>query len=51
MKPRWLTLLLLVTAALVCYAIGSIAGLTFFIILGLGFELYFWVKVFGGKKR
>ena len=51
MKHRGLTIFLLFIAAIVCYAIGSMAGLTFFIILGLGFELYFWVRVLGGKKR
>ncbi len=51
MTHRGLTVLLLLIAAIVCYAIGSMAGLTFFIILGLGFELYFWVRIFGGKKR
>ncbi|MEM7358371.1 MAG: hypothetical protein AAF431_04710 [Pseudomonadota bacterium] len=44
--PRWLILSLLIGAAVLCYIIGFTPGMGLFLILGMVFELSFWVKVF-----
>ena len=39
---RWITITLLIIAAIACYSIGGILGLGVLIALGLVFELLFW---------
>lgn len=43
-------LLLLLFAAIACYAIGIPRGTIVFIVLGVIFEGLFWVGLFGRKK-
>jgi len=51
MKPsyRWAILILLLIGALGFYLIGGIRGAGLFIIIGLVFELLFWVGIFKTK--
>ncbi len=53
MKPfyRWSILILLITAAIGCYAIGFIAGAGLFIVIGLVFEFLFWAGIFSATKK
>ena len=53
MKPfyRWSILIFLIIAAIGCYAMGFIAGAGFFIIIGLIFELLFWLGLFKSYKN
>ncbi len=51
---RWIIILLLIIAAVSCYAAAGIMGLGIFIVLGLILELFFWREViskFKKKKR
>ena len=48
---RYLALMLLLIAATVSYAVGSIAGFWMFILVGAVFEVAFWVKLFFGRHR
>ena len=54
-KTRWSILLVLLVAALGCYAVGFGGGVVAFVVAGLGFELAFWIglfrKVREGKKN
>ena len=44
-------LLLLLFAAISCYAIGVPRGTIAFIVLGVIFEGLFWIGLFGRKKK
>ena len=44
--PRWLVLVLLLGAAALSYLIGFMPGLGLFLILGMLFEIGFWLKLF-----
>lgn len=44
--PRWLVLTLLIVAAVACYSVGFTPGMGLFLILGVVFELSFWLKLF-----
>jgi hypothetical protein len=48
---RILILLLLLFAAITCYAIGVPRGTMAFIILGFIFEGLFWIGLLGRKKN
>jgi hypothetical protein len=49
-QSRWPILLILISAAIGCYMIGFKPGFGFFLLLGAGFELAFWLKLFKRKK-
>jgi hypothetical protein len=49
-QSRWIILALLISAAIGCYLIGFKPGFGFFLVLGVGFELAFWLKLFKRKK-
>lgn len=44
---RWIIIVLLIVAALVCYSIAGILGLGIFIVLGITFEIFFWRALIG----
>jgi len=48
---RYLTLLLLFSAAAISYAVGFMVGFGFLIAIGLVFELWFWAKLIFGRRR
>jgi len=50
-QARGLVMFLLVAAALISYGIGSMSGLVFFIAIGAVFEMLFWFKLFGKKRK
>lgn len=43
-ENRYWTLLLLFMAASISYAVGFLAGVVFFIAIGIVFEIVFWIK-------
>jgi hypothetical protein len=47
---RYLTLLLLLAAAAISYAIGFAAGVWLFLVVGVIFELSFWVGLFTPRR-
>ena len=49
LKARSLLILFFLVAAIFCYAVGSIAGLFFLVLIGGVFELLFWAKLL--RKR
>lgn len=49
--PRWLVLTLLFGAAALSYLAGFMAGFGLFLILGLLFEIGFWVNLFRRTKK
>jgi hypothetical protein len=48
---RYLTLLLLISAAAISYAVGFMAGFWLLIVIGAVFELMFWGKLIFGRRR
>jgi hypothetical protein len=48
---RYWTLLALVTGAVVCYAVGSMAGFGLFLAGGAVLELAFWHQLIKRKRR
>lgn len=48
---RGLLITFLIVAALFSYAVGSMSGLVFFVVLGGIFEMLFWFKLLGRKGR
>ena len=48
---RYLTLFLLFAASAISYSVGFIIGFWLFIVVGVIFELVFWVELFTGKRR
>ena len=48
--PSWLVLTVLLVAALLSYAIGFMPGFGVFIILGVVFELGFWIGLFNRQN-
>ena len=51
MEHRHLTLLLLLVAAVISYAVGFTAGFWSLITCGVVFELAFWCALFFGRRR
>ena len=49
-KYRWLITISFLVAALVCYSIGFSVGFGGFLILGIIFELLFWVNILKPRK-
>lgn len=43
---KWPALILLLVLALVCYSLGAVKSAIIFIILGLVFEMAFWLGLF-----
>ena len=41
---RYLTLFFLLVAAGICYAVGFLAGVVFFVAVGGVLEIVFWIK-------
>ena len=50
-STRWLTLLLLIIAALGSYSIGFMRGVMLFVVIGILFELAFWVGLFRSNSK
>lgn len=48
---RWLTIGLLIVAAISCYFIAGIKGLGLVIVLGLVLELFFWRGLINKLKK
>jgi hypothetical protein len=46
---RVIILLDCLLVAVACYAVGLSAGGTIFLVLGVVFEVLFWLGLFGGK--
>jgi len=51
MYHKWVTLLILLFAALISYAYGFSQGVTIFIILGVALELGFWIGLFSKSRK
>ena len=45
-KYRWHITIGLFALAGICYLIGSVVGLRMFLVLGLVFEMGFWLRLF-----
>ena len=48
---RWLILLGLIIAAAISYSIGFMRGVMIFVVLGILFELAFWVGLFRSDPK
>lgn len=46
---KWIILLALLFAAIASYSYGSSTGAIAFVLLGVAFELSFWIKLFSKK--
>jgi hypothetical protein len=47
---HWMVTLLVLAAALVCYALSWRTSLVAFLIAGVAFELWFWLRGILGEK-
>jgi len=51
LSNRYWILLALLTAAVVSYSVGSLAGVGLFVVAGVVFELAFWFELFKRIRR